>query len=102
MAFYAGIRATSPSMKISADTYFNKNNFMDFKLISSLGLTDVDVKEIGKIKGVTRTEDSYSIDAVIEKDKRQLVVNINSLPGENSINSIRMIKAEEQKHLMKL
>jgi len=92
VAFYAGIRATSPSMKISADTYFNKNNFMDFKLISTLGLTKEDVNEIQKIRGVTKAEGSYSIDGVIEKDKRQLVLNINSLPGETDINNIRMIK----------
>lgn len=95
VAFYAGVRAASPSMKISADTYFNRNNFMDFKLISTLGLTKEDVTEIQKINGVTKAEGSYSIDAVIEKDKRQLVLNINSLPGEKDINNIRMIKGRK-------
>jgi putative ABC transport system permease protein len=32
------------------------------------------------------------MDAVVEKDKRQLVLNINSLPDENGINNIRMAK----------
>jgi putative ABC transport system permease protein len=92
VAFYAGVRATSPDMKMSADYYFRKNNLMDFKLISTLGLTKDDLAEALKQSGVTQAEGSYSIDAVIEKDKRQLVLNINSLPDESGINNIKMLK----------
>ena len=92
VAFYAGVRATSPDMKMSGDSYFSKNNLMDFKLISTLGLTKDDLAEVEKQKGVTKVEGSYSIDAVIEKDKQSLVLNINSLPDENGINNIRMIR----------
>lgn len=92
VSFYAGVRATSPDMKMSGDFYFSKNNLMDFKLISTLGLTKDDVSELRKIKGVTQAEGSYSMDAVIEKDKRFLVLNINSLPDENGINKIRLVK----------
>jgi putative ABC transport system permease protein len=95
VAFYAGVRATSPSMKISADTYFQKKNFMDFKLISTLGLTKDDVNEIQKISGITKAEGSYSIDAVVERNKRQLVLNVNALPKENEINNIKMIKGRK-------
>lgn len=92
VAFYAGIRAASPDMKVSGDTYLNKNNFMDFKLISTLGLTKDDISAIQKVGGVTKAEGSYSMDAVLEKGKRQLVLNINSLPEENDINNIRIVK----------
>jgi len=95
VSFYAGIRATSPDMKMSGDDYFSKNNLMDFKLISTLGLTDDDINEVEKQEGITQVEGSYSIDAVIEKDKRLLVLNISSLPGENSINSLRMIRGRK-------
>lgn len=95
VAFYAGIRATSPDMKLSADAYFSENNLMDFKLISTLGLTKDDISEVEKQKGVTKVEGSYSIDAVIEKDKRLLVLNINSQPEENAINSLRMVSGRK-------
>lgn len=95
VAFYAGVRATSPDMKISGDSYFNKNNLMDYKLISTLGLTKDDAAEIGKQKGVTQVEGSYSIDAVIEKDKKQLVLNINSQPDKSGINNIKMINGRK-------
>lgn len=95
VAFYAGVRATSPDMKMSGDAYFNKNNLMDFKIISTLGLTGNDLAEIKKQSGVTGAEGSYSIDAVIEKDKRQLVLNINSLPDKNGINNIRIVRGRK-------
>jgi putative ABC transport system permease protein len=91
-AFYAGVRATSPDMKMSEDNYFTKNNFMDFKLISTLGLTENDAAEIRKLSGVTQVQGSYSMDAVIEKDNGQLVLNIDSLPDESGINSIKIIR----------
>lgn len=94
VAFYIGIRATSPDMKMSGDAYFNNNNLMDFKLISTLGLTEDDLAEVQKQSGVTKAEGSYSIDAVIEKDDSQLILNINSLPAEDGINSIRMVRGK--------
>ena len=81
VAFYAGVRATSPDMKISADAYFNETDFMDFKLISTLGLTKDDINEVEKLKGVKKVEGSFSIDAVVEKDKHSLVLNVNSIPA---------------------
>jgi putative ABC transport system permease protein len=91
-AFYAGVRATSPDMKISGDYYFSKNNLMDFKVISTLGLIKDDAAEIQKLKGITVVEGSKSLDAVTEINKKQIVLNINSLPDENGINSIKMVR----------
>jgi len=92
VSFYVGIRATSPDMKLSGDYYFNKNNLMDFKLISTLGLTKEDLSEIKKVSGVTDAEGSYSVDVVIIQNKASLVLNINSMPGENGINEIRIVQ----------
>ena len=92
VAFYSGVRATSPAMKASADHYLDENNFMDFKLISTLGLTEDDRQSIEDRKNITDAEGSYSMDGVIEKDDKQLVLNINSLPDKNGINDIKIIK----------
>ncbi|MBU3197239.1 FtsX-like permease family protein [Clostridium algidicarnis] len=91
VSFYAGVRATSPDMKISADRYFNENNLMDFKLISTLGLTKEDVDEVEKQSGVTNAVGAYSLDGVIEKDNRSLVMNINSLKESGGINDINVV-----------
>ncbi|MGE5628463.1 MAG: FtsX-like permease family protein [Solirubrobacterales bacterium] len=98
VAFYAGVRATSPDMKLSGDYYFNKNNLMDFKLISNIGITKEDISEIKKVKGVTAAEGSYSVDGVIIKNKASLVVNINSIPEKNGINQISIISGREPRN----
>lgn len=95
VSFYAGVRAASPDMKKSGDYYFQKDNLYDFKLISTLGLTDDDVESIKMLDGVEDCQGSYSMDAVIEEDKKSMVVNVNSLPGDNGINSIRMVKGRK-------
>ncbi|MDF2880346.1 MAG: ABC-type transport system, involved in lipoprotein release, permease component [Clostridiaceae bacterium] len=92
VSFYAGVRATSPDMKMSGDYYFNKSSLMDFKLISTLGLTKDDLAKVEELNDVTKAEGSYSIDAVVEKDKRSLVLNVNSLSGDSGINMINMMK----------
>ena len=91
VSFYAGVRATSPDMKMSADRYFSENNLMDFKVISTLGLTKDDIYEVEKQSGVIKVQGSYSLDAVIEKDKSSLVMNINSLPDKGGINDISIV-----------
>jgi len=91
VAFYAGVRATSPDMKKSVDAYFNETQFMDFKLISTFGITKDDLKEVSKVKGVANVEGSYSIDVVVEKDKHSLVLNVNSLPSKDGLNQIKIV-----------
>lgn len=91
VAFYAGVRATSPDMKKSADAYFNEAGFMDFKLISTLGLTKDDLTKVQKLKGVKKVQGSCSIDVIVEKDKHSLVLNVNSTPPKNGINQMKII-----------
>ena len=91
VAFYAGVRATSPDMKKSADFYFDQTQFMDFKLISTLGLTKDDLAKVQKLKSVKKAEGSFSMDAVVEKDKHSLVLNVNSIPPENGINKMKIV-----------
>lgn len=98
VSFYAGVRATSPDMKMSADNYFRDDNLMDFKVISTLGLTKDDINEIKKQQGIAEVQGSYSLDAVIEKDKRSLVVNVNSLLEDNGINKITMVRGTTPKN----
>ncbi|MBD7911922.1 ABC transporter permease [Clostridium cibarium] len=91
VSFYAGVRATSPDMKKSGDSYFDDYRLMDYKMISTLGLTEDDVKAASDLDGVADAEGAYSLDAVTERDQKSLVLNINSVPKEDGINKIRLV-----------
>jgi putative ABC transport system permease protein len=92
VSFYAGVRASSPDMKISGDNYFTKTSLMDFKLISTLGLTAADIDEFRKIDGVTAAEGSHSVDAVTVRDQVSLVLNVNSLSEAGGINRVNLVQ----------
>lgn len=91
VAFYSGVRATSPDMKMSGDLYFTENSLMDFKVISTLGITDEDISAIAGAEGVLNVYGSYSYDGIYKKDQSSQVVNLNSMPAENGTNSFRQI-----------
>lgn len=92
VAFYSGVRATSPDMKKSADFYLDQTDFMDFKLISTMGLTNDDLEEIEKEDFVKKVEGTFSIDAIVEKGDDSMVVNVNSIPSETGINQFKLIE----------
>ncbi len=52
VAFLAGVRATEPDMLYSLDRYYDGQEFMDLRIISTLGLTGDDVLQINAVKGV--------------------------------------------------
>ena len=65
VAFLAGIRATCPDMKLSLDYYLDQSDFMDLRVLSTLGLTDDDLQAISFIEGVKVVEGAYSYDAEV-------------------------------------
>ena len=50
--FFAGVKATAPGMEKTAEEYFEKTKLMDFKILSTFGFDDDDIKEIKAIEGV--------------------------------------------------
>lgn len=51
MLSWAGLRATAPDMKKSADSYFDQQNLMDLRIVSTLGLTEEDAARPGRPAG---------------------------------------------------
>ena len=91
VAFFAGVKASAPDMKYSADQYFDKYNVQDIQIYSTLGLTQDDLKEIKKIDGVEDAEAVFSIDTLTQKDSTQLVMKVISLADDQSINKVRLV-----------
>ena len=79
VAFFSGVRAACPDMKLSADTYFDEANLMDIRVLSTLGLTDEDVKALEEIEGVEKAEPSYSGDVLCRMESSQPVLHLMCL-----------------------
>lgn len=86
VAFFSGIRASEPSMKITGDAYFDKSDLMDIKAVSTLGITEDDVKAVRNVKGVGKAEGAYSADFLNIKNKKQYVLHVMS--GVKDMNKI--------------
>ena len=90
VGFFAGIRATSPDMKDTIDTYFDEKNVMDVQVMSTLGLTGDDVNAISNIEGVGTAVGAYSFDATFDSGENEYVVKIQSIP--EGINQLQLVE----------
>lgn len=92
VAFFAGIKASAPDMKNSADTYFDKYNVQDIQVYSTIGLTKKDVAAIKKIKGVKSVQPSFSMDTLSQIDSTQMVIKVISYGIDQKMNKIRVVE----------
>lgn len=99
VAFFAGIRATNPDMRLTADHYFDESNLMDIRVLGTLGLTDKDVAEISKIDGVDEVEAAYSTHVVCDADGNELVLEAMSATSKLNLINVsegRMPQSENE------
>lgn len=76
VGFFAGIRATSPDMVDSIDTYYKNQKMYDIQVISTLGLTEDDVNSIKQIDGVDIVEGTYETDGKLEIDNKEIITKV--------------------------
>ncbi|MBQ8634236.1 MAG: FtsX-like permease family protein [Lachnospiraceae bacterium] len=79
VAFYAGVRSSEPDMQLSAKKYFDETNYMDIRVMGTLGMTEDDVKEIGAIGGVALAEGGYQTELFLEAGQRDYQMSVYSL-----------------------
>ena len=71
VAFYSGIKSSGPDIKASVNEFYKSNNLMDSKIVSSLGLTEEDLKLLENNDKILDYYGSHSVDANL--------TNINSV-----------------------
>ena len=79
VGFFAGIKATSPDMRKTLDTYFDDLDVMDIQVISTLGLTEDDVSSIKQVENVENAEGSYQTDAIVTIGEEEVVVKLETI-----------------------
>lgn len=91
VCFYAGIKATGPDMINTADHYFNEKKLMDSKIISTMGLTDADLKILEKDPKIAEVVPTYSKDVNILADNRVVRFFAYDLAAKNPMNEYQLI-----------
>lgn len=87
VAFFAGLRSSSPAMKASADAQYDKENLMDIRVVGTLGLTETDLNKIREISGVKEAEGSFTTDFICHVNSKEVVTKVISMP--QSINDVK-------------
>ena len=63
VAFLCGLKVTAPDMKGTGDDYLDGQRLMDIQVMSSLGITDEDIAELGGREEIDYAVGAYVMDA---------------------------------------
>ena len=80
VAFFAGLRSSSPDMAYTMDKFYDDYNIMDIEVVSTLGLTDEDIDIIRNTEGVKQVQPGHFSDVLCNIDGTEMVVRLNSIP----------------------
>lgn len=64
VGLFAGLKATTPAMLATENTYLSEQNFFDFRLLSTIGFTEENVKELEAFDEAADVEGTISVDAI--------------------------------------
>ncbi len=86
VAFYAGVRSAEPDMQLSAKEFYDSTNYMDIRVLGTLGMTEGDVVAIRAVEGIAQAEGGYQTELFWNTQDRDYQMSVYSL-GE-SINQV--------------
>ena len=84
VGFFAGLRETTPDIQSTLDNYYDEHHLMDFKIVSTMGLTEDDVTSLKELDHVDKVVPSYSVDALIDGEE----VRVHAI--ESEINNVAL------------
>ncbi len=86
VAFFTGIRASGPDMKLTADAYLDGAHLADITAMSTAGLSADDIHALEKIPGVAVAEPVMTVDAMMRWETEE-----KTSSGEVTENNIHLI-----------
>ena len=89
-AFFSGIRSAEGDMKTSADAYYDQTNYMDLRVLGTLGLTDADVEDIEKVKGVAQVTGGHTLEVLHKEGEKEQAVKLIAL--EDGVNETQILE----------
>lgn len=88
VAFYSGIRSSMPAMQMTADAVYDKEHFMDIRVVGTLGLTENDLNAVKEIEGVETVEGAFTQDYLCLANSNEIVTKVLAMP--KTINDVKV------------
>ena len=83
VGFFAGLKATQPAMLQTTQNFYNKKNFYDYRLLSTLGFEQEDVEVFRDKEGVKAAEGALQFDILCDSTGgNTLVLKAHSITEE--------------------
>ncbi len=82
VGFFVGVKSTSPSMKQMAIDYYEDTNLMDFRLVSTIGFDDDDVKAIKSVDSICDVMPSHFVDVSVSSGKSGEIIRLLGAPSQ--------------------
>lgn len=86
-SFFIGLKGVGPSIRKTAQEYFDERELADAHLVSEYAFTEDDLKRLSEVDGVSRVEGAYSMDVVTQSGGASYVTKIYSWSGEEALNN---------------
>lgn len=99
VGFFAGLKVTKQAMIRTGDDYLRETAFYDFRLLSTLGLTEADVQAFREADGIDAAEGSFTADFLYDgNDGDYGVLKAHLLPEEINKLSLRAGRMPQAAH----
>lgn len=92
VSVFMGLYESTAGMLYTTDKYYDDNNLMDYKIISSYGLTDGDVNALKELEYINKVIPSYSVDILNKGDS----IRVHAL--EYEMNNVVLTKGRMPKN----
>ncbi len=76
VAFFAGVRATSPDMRLTLDRYYDDQNASDIRLLSTMGFSEEDIAALEE--EFDTVQPGYMLDAFAEISGKERLLHLES------------------------
>ena len=89
VGFFAGLRICRPMLVDSADEYFQRQNFYDYRIVSTLGFSEENVMNLAEQELVHTAEGGCYEDVLLRIDGNELVFKAHSIT--DNVNTLRLV-----------
>ncbi|MBQ7381139.1 MAG: FtsX-like permease family protein, partial [Clostridia bacterium] len=86
--FFAGLKITTDAMLNTGDEYLKHQHFYDFRLLSTIGFNEDELKRFEALDGVEAAEGTYSADALVRFNDQVSPYKIHALTDQVNLVSL--------------